>query len=155
MPITTSLCERKSLDSRPVDVIIRFTDGYAQRRTCQTLNPAAARDAEPAAGGCDARELSQYRLLRPAGLAAGQVRNAPLRRHRQGADQPGGKGLRILAAIVLSGTICVSAGWTCRPPSAQTWTSRWTQADSGTDDIRRATPYCRSRHLRFSAGRSH
>jgi Homeodomain-like domain len=95
--VIPALCRQKRLDVHPnVDIII-FTAGHGGSSAAQTIIAAPARHAESSARRGPARELSQQRLFRSRGSAAGQVRDAASGGRRQAAGQPGSQSLRFLA----------------------------------------------------------
>jgi hypothetical protein len=94
---------QKKLDSRSnIDIII-FTYLNGRSATDETIITPPAGRPESSPGRCPARELSQQRLFRSGGPAAGQVRDAAAVGCRPATGQPGGQGVRFLTAIVLSG----------------------------------------------------
>lgn len=142
----------KQLDKRPISNIIVFTDDYGRFAAVQAWLPTRAGDPESATAGRQRRDLQVQRLLRCRRSPAGQIRDAPAGRSGQSTDRSGGQRLRILAAVVLSGSSCVSGCRTRRLAAAQARPAVRPQADVRTNELRRATPGNRTAYFQFSNG---
>src|SRR3954451_9368871 len=81
---------QKELDSEQMWNIIIFTQGYGRLTAGQKKLPAPTGHAQSAASRRPTRSLQGQRVFRRRRFAAGQIRNAPVGRGRQSANQSGG-----------------------------------------------------------------
>ena len=84
------------------------------------------------------RPLRGLRLLRRARSRAGQVRDAPSRSDRCAADHRERLGVRLLASVVLSGTVCFPAYWARRAVAEEARTPARAQVERGGRGVSRA-----------------
>lgn len=144
-------CKRRSIntvDIRTFKGVIIFTRlpavapecGYAETTASRSQTPDSSptRDAKPASRRCYRRIVPHQRVLRCTRSGSGQVRDASPCRERRPSDYRGSGRIWFLAAIVLSGSVCLRRerlGWSCA-------TQAWTQGSAQTDqqDYRLPSP---------------
>ena len=134
--------------------IITFTYAHDRFAAAQKRLSAPARHAQPTTAGCRPRDLQNERVLRRRRSVAGEVRDASAGRGGESADQRGREGLRILPAIVLPGSGCVSGCRARRSAAAETRPAIRSQAHARPDELHRPAPRSRAGHFQCSTGRS-
>ncbi len=148
-----ALGTQKELDNWRNRNIIIFT-AHGRPTAVQTIISSPDGYAESSSPRRPARDFSEQRLLRSGRLAAGEVRDAAGGGSRQATGQPGSKGVRRLASVVLSGAGSLSRSWSSRTVATQTRATVRAQADRGAYAVCGTTPSCRAGDLQSSAGRA-
>lgn len=146
--------EQKQLDKFQECNIIVLTACHVRPATAQTIASARQSHAQSATRGRQTLGVSGQRVLRCRRFIASEIRDVAARRDRQTARQPGGQGIRDVSPLLLSSTGRVSGSRARRAVAAQTRAPIRSQADTGTDDVRRATSSSRAGHLQCAIGRS-
>src|SRR5215471_14042757 len=124
--------------------IIIFTDIEAHSRDndagerSQTRSLAGTRDVKPATPRRDRPAVCHRQLLRSQRSRPGQIRDAAPRAERGPISDGRRDGLRLLAALVLSGAVCLRRGRPRQPGSPQARSQAGPQNDRRDPDL-----YCR------------